>query len=148
MLVPCFEEVAKYSENNEFASVFVDALLYEATGQEAGLPTEAQIRREGTRHTRGVGKYSAARDYIKGILDVEGWIFGEEYAAIVSDRVADWFRIVSVSPLTLLIRQHSRWAVRYFLYGTLPSDEEQQELDSVVSGLYKKMARNAAQIRV
>lgn len=148
MLVPCFEEVAKYSENSEFASVFVDALLYEVTGQEAGLPTEAQIRREGTHHTRGVAKYNAARGYIKGIRDVEGWIFGEEYAAIVSDRVADWFRIVSVSPLTLLIRQHSRWTVRYFLYGTLPSDEEQRKLDSVVSGLYEKMAQNAEQISV
>jgi len=148
MLVPCFEEIAKYGDNNEFASAFVDALVYQATAQEAGFPTEEQIRRDGTHYTRGVAKYNAARAYMKGIRDVEGWIFGEEYAAIVSDRVADLTRIVSVSPLTLLIRQHSRWTVRYFLYGALPSDQEQRDLDSVVSGLYKKMAQNAAQIRV
>src|SRR5690242_967714 len=35
MLVPCFDELTKYCGDNELASLFVDVIVFEATGSEA-----------------------------------------------------------------------------------------------------------------
>ena len=138
MLVPCFEETTRYCGDHELASVFVDALLYQATGRETELPTASQILAEGTHHTHGIAKYQTAREHITSISDLAGWTFGKEYSVIVGEKVADLARIMAVTPLTLLFRQHARWNVKYFLYGTLPSDEERQNLDSAVHDLFEK----------
>jgi hypothetical protein len=141
MLVPCFGEIAGYCGENELASAFVDALLYQATGHEPGLPTESEVRDEGTHRTHGIAKYQIARRYISSVADLEGWIFGKEYAAIVENDAKDLARIMAVAPLTLAYRQCARWSVRYFLYGTLPSEDEQQKLNSAVEGSFKAMAQ-------
>jgi hypothetical protein len=140
MLVPCFEEIAGYCGDNELASVFVDALLYQATGREPGLPTEAQVLDEGTHHAHGIAKYKIARHYITSISDLAGWIFGKEYAVIVEGDAKDLARIMAVAPLSLAYRQCARWKVKYFLYGTLPSEDEQQKLSSAVEGSFETLA--------
>jgi hypothetical protein len=141
MLIPCFEEIVGYCGDNELASVFVDALLYQAAGHEPELPTETQILSKGTHHAHGIAKYKVARDYIKNIPDLAGWLFGKEYAAIVGGRATDVAHILSIEPLTLLFRQHARWSVRYFLYGTLPSEDETKKLDFAVHNLLEKMGQ-------
>lgn len=146
MLVPCFGEIAGYCGDNELASLFVDALLYQATGHETEPPTESQVLDDGTHHTHGIAKYKIARRYITSIPDLEGWIFGKEYAAIVEGNARDLARIMAVAPLTLAYRQCARWTVKYFLYGTLPSEDEQQKLNSAVQNSFEMIAQTFRQI--
>ena len=55
-----FQEKLSYCENKEFASILVDALTYEATGQVATVPTEKEVRILGTQNHRGIAKFSVA----------------------------------------------------------------------------------------
>lgn len=146
MLIPCFEEVTRYCGDNELASCYVDAVLYQATGRWPEIPTESQVLYEGTHHTHGITKYKIARDYIKEIPDLAAWIFGKEYSAIVAGTPKDVVRIMAVLPFTLLFRQHARWKVKYFLYGTLPSENEKQQLNSLVQDVFEKAAKGFGQI--
>jgi hypothetical protein len=144
MLASCFSQISEYSDDNKFSSAFIDALLYQATGFEAGDdPTEEQIRHEGTHHTRGIAKYKVASNYIspESVPDLDGWILGKEYSAIVSGSNADYVRIMTVVPLAILIRAEATWDVGYFLYGTLPSKDQREKVDSLVSDLYTKLGR-------
>jgi hypothetical protein len=149
MLVSCFSEILEYSEDNEFSSVFVDALLYQATGQETGVPTEEQVRHEGTLQTRGIAKYKVASNYISknSVRDLEGWIFGKEYSCVVSGSSTDFGRIMAVGPITILIRAEGTWDARFFLYGTLPSKDDREKIDILVHDSYANMDKLLSGLR-
>jgi len=131
MLLSCFGEVLDYCHDNEVASFFVDAVLYQATGREPGVPTESEILAEGTQRVHGIGKYQIRRDYVKMRGDVDGWTFGKEYAALRGAEL-EFSHIVSVQPFTLLMRGRAKWVVRYCLYGTLPTESEEAALKALV----------------
>jgi hypothetical protein len=114
------------------ASALVDALLYQATGSEAGSPTEEELLDSVTQNVRGIQKFQAARKSMPHISDIEAWIFAREFSAIVSGEPKDISNIVSVSPFSLIARVRSRWHIRYLLYGVLPTEEEKQALEDAV----------------
>lgn len=62
----------------------------------------------------------------------KAYTFGKEIAALQCHR-GDIGVILSVAPISILLRGHAKWTIRYFLYGTLPTDSEQQELDRIVA---------------
>jgi hypothetical protein len=107
-------------------------LLYQATGSEAGSPTEEELLDSVTQNVRGIQKFQAARKSMPHIGDIEAWIFGREFSAIVSGEPKDISNIVSVSPFSLIARVRSHWHIRYLLYGVLPTEEEKQALEDAV----------------
>ena len=138
-LTAFFSEFTKYFGDNDVASVVVDALLYQATGFEAGTPTEHQILFTGTHHTRGIHKYQVAHKATPHIGDIEAWTFGKEFSAIVSGSPLDIACVVSVSPFSLIMRGQARWHVRYLLYGTPPTKEEEQALEAAIKKQEKSL---------
>jgi hypothetical protein len=131
MLVPCFEGAYKYSNDNELASLFIDAVLYEATGCEASTPAEGEVLDEGTQRARGLSKYILGRRLLR-VPDVEGWMFGKEYSALLTGSAKDIAYIAAVHPTTILIRGIGKWAVDYCLFGSLPTEADKKALDSLV----------------
>jgi hypothetical protein len=116
--------VAEYSGDHRLASLFVDALLYDATGCEAGTPTESEVLNEGTHKVRGISKYAIGRQQLK-VPDVEGWMFGKEFAAL-SGHAMDVAYVLAVTPNTIMIRGHGKWMAEYCIKGTLPTEAEKE----------------------
>jgi hypothetical protein len=114
-LVGGLDEVVAYTGDIGLASCYIDAVLFQATGKEPTEPTEAQYLCEGTHTCRGLAKYSNAKDYFK-VSDPAGWLFGKEYAAILSGSAKDIAVISAVLPHTITIRvkgkEHTRYALR------------------------------------
>lgn len=103
MPVPCFDELAKCCGDNELASLFVDVIVFEATGCEARTPAEAEVLDEGTQRVRGLSKYVLGRRLLR-VPDVEGWMFGKEYSALLTGSAKDLAYTAAVHPTTILIR--------------------------------------------
>ena len=134
-----FTEFSKHFGDNDVASVLVDALLYQATGFEAGSPTEEQLLFAGTHDTRGIHKFQVARRSKPHIGDIEAWTFGKEFSAIVSGSPMDIAYIVSVSPFSLVARVRARWHIRYLLYGRPPTKEDEQALEAALKKQEKSL---------
>jgi hypothetical protein len=127
-----FNEIYQHLGDKQIASAITDALLYDATGHEAGAVTPEQLQDEGTQHARGIQKYQLARKEFAHIGDTDGWTFGKEYSGIVSGSPSDIAYVVSVSPESLIIRVHSKWLIRELLYGTPPTRAEKEALDAAL----------------
>jgi hypothetical protein len=111
-LVAGFDEVVNYVGDIELASCYIDAVLFEATKQEPGPePTQDQYLNEGTQECRGLAKYSMAKHYFK-VPDPAGWLFGKEYAAILSGNPKDIAIISSVLPHTIKLRDMAKVLTR------------------------------------
>jgi hypothetical protein len=133
-----FSEAYEFCGDKEIASLLTDAMLFQATGSEAGSPTEDQILNEGTHTVRGIEKFkSAARMGFKE----ESQVFGKEIATLQGHR-GEIGTIVSVAPISVMLRVHAKWAIRYFIYGTLPTKDEEQKLNELVT----KMGKNLREI--
>jgi hypothetical protein len=138
-LTVSFTELKEHLGDNDIASVLVDALLYQATGLEAGSPTEEELLFAGTQNTRGIHKFQVARKSKPLIGDVEAWTFGKEYSAIISGSPLDIAYIVSVSAFSLVARVRARWHIRYLLYRTSPTKEDKQALEAALKKQEKSM---------
>ena len=127
-----FSTLLKHLGGKEAASVLVDAMVYQATGSESNSPTEAQLMYEGTQNVRGIHKYQLTHQKFPHFADSEGWAFGKEYSAIQTGSPMDIAYVVSVSSFSLLMRIRASWMMRYFLYGTRPTKEEQDSLQELL----------------
>jgi len=130
MLVPCFDELTKYCGDNELASLFVDVIVFEATGSEASEPTESEVLYQGTHETRGLSKYVLGRRLLAG-SEVEARMFGKEYSALLTGRPLDFAPALGVHPLTILMRGYGKMVAEYCLYGTLPREEYMRTLEAL-----------------
>jgi hypothetical protein len=112
------------------ALALVEALLYQANGSEPASPAddEKAVSDACTQDVRGINKFQVARKTMAHLGDVEAWIFGMEFSAIVSGEPKDIAKIVSVSTFCLATRVHARWRIRYLLYGVLPTEEDKEAL--------------------
>jgi len=112
-----FDEVVNYTGDLGLASCYIDAVLFQATGKgPSPEPTESQYRDEGTQTCRGPTKYSKAKEYFK-MSDPAGWLFGKEYAAILSGSAQDIAIISAVLPHTVTLRIKGKEHMRYALRG-------------------------------
>jgi hypothetical protein len=138
VLTVYFYEAYEYCGDREVASLLSDALLYQATGCEPSSPTESQIREGGTHGTRGICKFALARKQMGHIPDITAWIFGREVAEL-QGRPRQIGIIVSIAPVSLVLRTHAKWTIHRFLYGTQPTEADMQQLNQDVA----KMGENA-----
>ena len=118
-LASAFEAVLDYTGDASLASCYIDALLFAATGREAGgVPTDIEYRTGGTEKYRGVAKYVGAKRHFR-LSDPVAWLFGKEYSAIVSGSALDFAYITAVNPLTLSIRVIDvKWLARFGTTGS------------------------------
>ena len=137
-LTVVFSEFADHFGDTDVAWLLVDALLYQATGFEADSPTNEQLLYAGTHDTRGAQKFCIARKIKPHLEDVEGWIFGKEFSAIVTGSPLDLAYITSVAPSSVEMRVHARWIIRYVLHGTLPTEKDHQVLKSLLATWHEK----------
>lgn len=122
-LAAVFGDLSKEIGDNESASVLVDALLYQATGCEPRAPTLDELHDVGTQDARGIHKFQLAHKEFPHIKDIEGWVFGKEFSAILGSQT-NLLDITAGSFSSLSIRVRARWHTRYLLHGTLPTKEE------------------------
>jgi hypothetical protein len=127
-LTVLFAELSKYFGNKEIVSLLVDAFLYQATGCETGDPSSEELLFLGTQNTRGIEKYRLAQKEKPHIGDIQAWTFGKEFGAIIYGIPLDIAHILSVSPFSMVARVRARWHIRYLLYGTSPTKQDEEEL--------------------
>jgi hypothetical protein len=142
-LTSYFNEVFQYIQDKKVASVLVDALLYQATGYEPSSPTLDDILDLGTENARGIHKFQLAHEAMPHIGDIEAWIFGKEFAAIMVNDPGNLAHIIPVAPFSLIFRAKARWRIRYLLYGTLPTRQEREALEALVGKLDKRLQEMA-----
>jgi hypothetical protein len=127
-----FGALSKHLDNRDIASVLVDALIFQATGFEAGTPTKEELLFLGTQNTRGIHKFQLAHEKSPHIGDIEAWTFGKEFSAIESGSPLDFVNIVAVSSFALTMRVRASWLIRYFLYGTHPTKQDEESLKTAL----------------
>src|SRR5712692_8328010 len=128
MLVSCFHVVRECTESG-LASLYIDAVLYQATGSEAEVPTEYQVRDEGTHKVRGVAKYAVRTQY-STVDNGDSWMFGKEVSAILTGSAKDIAYITMIFPISVHIVAVGKWAANYAIHGTLPTAAEKSEVNS------------------
>jgi hypothetical protein len=127
-----FGALSKHLDNRDIASVLVDALIFQATGFEAGSPTEEELMFGGTQNTRGIHKFQLAHQRLPHIGDIEAWTFGKEFSAIESGSPLDFVNIVAVSSFSLIMRVRASWLIKYILYGTHPTKQDEESLKTAL----------------
>lgn len=78
-LTGVFEKAMIFTGNENLASLFVDAMIFKATGKSPSEPTVDEINAGLTDKCRGVNKYAMARKYLP-VRDPGALLFGREYA--------------------------------------------------------------------
>jgi len=114
-----FDVYSKFVGSGDIAGLLVDSLVYEATGQQAGSPSE-------------VHKYILAGERHPHIKDSDAWLFGKEFAQVMSGG-PDIAYIASVASSTLSIRAPALWTVRLDLYGVQPTEAEKSKLTELLT---------------
>src|SRR5208282_2228022 len=109
-LVGGFDRIMEFARSREIASAFADALVFEAFGKNpSAVPTEEDYRLYGTEEFRGIAKYALAPRYFPG--DAVAYLFGKEYAKVVSGSASDFAYIASSGPMTINIRKWGAWII-------------------------------------
>jgi hypothetical protein len=81
-LTGVFHRALNFCRDAALASLFVDALLFEATGQQPTVPEDLDVMSSLTHLYRGIGKYVIARSTLQlPPSELPLWVFGSEYAA-------------------------------------------------------------------
>jgi hypothetical protein len=127
-----FSEMSAFVGDHDIASALVDALLYQATGCEKSSPTTNDLLACGTQNARGIHKFQLAQKAFPHNKDHVGWTFASEFAAIECGNPNHFASVISVLPFSLIARVHARWHIKYLLYGTLPTKQDQQALDAML----------------
>jgi len=133
-LAEVFGDLSKEVGDNEVASLLVDALLYQANGSEPRSPTWDELHNLGTQNARGIHKYQLAHKEFPHIKDINGWVFGKEFSAIIGH----WKEIAHVTVgavSSFSIRFEARWHMRYLLHGTVPTTEEMDAALAIIRRL-------------
>jgi hypothetical protein len=125
-LVGAFERVLRFAGDPRLASLFVDAIVFEATKQSPRVPTQAQIIAGWTHQHRGIAKYALAQS-VSRVPDPGLWLFGSEYAR-ARGKPNNPFYTVAAGASVLYIRRVGVWVAEHALTGRLPT---RQEIDAL-----------------
>jgi hypothetical protein len=131
-LVGALDRVAKFTNDYDLASIYVDAIVFEATNKgPSGIPADLEFKATGTEQHRGIAKYSVAEKYFN-VGDPCAWLFGKEYSKIMTGSALDIAYVTPVGPTTLIIRQYGAWMTDYALTGKVPGKEEKDAFLAVI----------------
>jgi hypothetical protein len=89
-LLGLFNKVLEYTHDKALASLYVDSVIFEATGKEpSGVPSSAEFQLGGTENYRGIAKYMKAPDYFH-VSSPQAWLLGKEYSRIKTGNALDF----------------------------------------------------------
>lgn len=95
-LLSIFNKTLEYAQDKALASIYVDAIIFEATGKEpGGVPSREEFEFGGTEKYRGIAKYGAAPNYFK-VSSPYAWLFGKEYSRIKTGSAMDFAYVAAV----------------------------------------------------
>jgi hypothetical protein len=104
-LTGAFQRALAFCKDAALASLFVDALLFEATGNQSTVPEDLDVMASLTHLYRGVGKYVIAKSTLAlPPSELPLWVFGTEYAAAMGCPLNP-IRVLEVRPAALQIRE-------------------------------------------
>ncbi len=104
-LTGVFHRALAFCKDPALASLFVDALLFEATGQEPSAPEDLDVMSSLTHLYRGLGKYVIAKTTLRvPPSEVPFWVFGMEYAAATGSPL-DPIRVIEIRLTAIEIRE-------------------------------------------
>jgi len=104
-LTGAFQRALAFCKDAALASLFVDALLFEATGHQPTVPEDLDVMASLTHLYRGVGKYVIAKStFSLPPSELPLWVFGAEYAAAIGCPL-NTVRIKEIRPEALHIRE-------------------------------------------
>lgn len=121
-LVGAFEKAMNFTGDMNLASLFVDAMVFKATGKSPSVPSESDLNVGSTRQHRGLPKYVLARKHFS-VRDPVALLFGREYATAKGKGLNpdDVDRGIIAA---LYARQAGAWAAEIALTGKSPTNEE------------------------
>jgi hypothetical protein len=118
-LTGAFHRALAFCHDAALASLFVDALLFEATGNEPTAPEDVDVMASLTHLYRGLGKYVIARSTLAlPPSELPLWVFGAEYAAAIGCPLNP-VRVLEVQPAALRIREFAFSETSSALVGNL-----------------------------
>ena len=104
-LTGAFQRALAFCKDVALASLFVDALLLEATGHQPTVPEDLDVMASLTHLYRGVGKYVIAKSTLSlPPSELPLVVFGAEYAAAIGCPLNP-VRILEIRPAALQIRE-------------------------------------------
>jgi hypothetical protein len=118
-LTGAFHRALAFCHDAALASLFVDALLFEAAGHQPTVPEDVDVMASLTHLYRGVGKYVIARSTLSlPPSELPLWVFGMEYAAAIGFPLNP-ARVLEVRPAALQIREFAFSRTSSALVGNL-----------------------------
>jgi hypothetical protein len=133
MVVGAIARAGNYTGDQNLASLFADALTFEATGKSPTEPTLTEMIAGRTRQYRGISKYALARRHLR-VRDPDASLFGNEYARGKGNG-SNEDNLVRGTLLALHIRQTGEWAAEMALTGRPPTDEEKNAIPKYLDSL-------------
>jgi hypothetical protein len=131
-LVGAFEQAMIFTGDRNLASLFVDAMIFQATGKAPSVPSHAEIISGETSEHRGIAKYVLATKHSSsGLSDPGAWAFGAEYARAIGGEW-DLTNVVVPGQSVLFIRRTGVWATERALTGKFPTKEEMDALPNAI----------------
>jgi hypothetical protein len=129
-LVGAFEKVMTFTDDRNLVSLFVDAMVFHATGKTPSTPSHVEISSGETSGHRGIAKYALATKHSSsGVPDPGAWLFTKEFTGARGDGdIANPSQIVVGGRSVLTIRRTGVWLTERALTGKSPT---QVELDAL-----------------
>ncbi len=129
LLVGVFEKTLAFADDKILASLFVDAIVFEALGKAPSVPDHPAIFSGETDGHRGIAKYALAIKHSSpGNPDPGTRLFGTEYARAKGNHQ----KLTEVFEEVLYIRRTGTWIAERVLFGRFPTQEEMDVLPNAI----------------
>jgi hypothetical protein len=136
-LVGAFERASIFAGDKNLASLFVDAVVFKATGKSPSAPSHEEINCQKTIEHRGIAKYALAKKHSTTSLpDPGAWLFITEYMQARGD-VMNPAYFVAGADSVLPIRRAGEWITERALTGRSPTQEEMDALPKAIDAIGK-----------
>jgi hypothetical protein len=141
MLTECFWAYADCFHDQRISSLLVDSLLFQATGYAPNSATELDVICHRTHELRGVQKYAVAQAMRINQLQ----LLGTEADVIIRGRPGIDVGLVTAAH-SIGFCARAKFAVRFALYGTLPSEEEKRAVDQTLQEAEEKLEQTLREL--
>ena len=129
-LTSAFERAMAFAQDRNLVSLFIDAMVFMATGKTPSAPTGVDMIAGLTNQHRGIAKYAISKKFYS-VPDPGAWLFGAEYAR-AKGNAQDPMLAVAAGGSVLYIRRAGAWATEKALTGKTPT---QQEMDALPNAM-------------
>jgi hypothetical protein len=129
-LTSAFERAMAFAQDRNVVSLFIDAMVFMATGKSPSAPTGVDMIAGLTHQHRGIAKYAISEKFYSA-PDPGAWSFGAEYAR-AKGNAQDPMLAVAAGASVLDIRRAGAWATEKALTGRTPTQQEMDALPNAI----------------